>query len=274
MAYIKDLDPGSSPLAFFGSELRRLRTAANLTQKQLGGIIYCTGSLIGQIETAAKAPTREFTERADAALGAEGALLRLWKLVSRCGLPSWFQHYAEHEASATAIYTFQAQLVHGLLQTKAYARAVLGAIHKDGLDERVAARLERQRILDRADPPLFWMILDEAVLYRPIGGPGVMREQLAHLLKFRDAERVNIQILPFSVGTHAGLPGSFTILRFEKTADLAYTEGYDSGHVTMNPEEVEARSLRYDLLQAAALSVEDSADLIARVMEDRYGDSP
>ncbi|MEU8350822.1 MULTISPECIES: helix-turn-helix transcriptional regulator [unclassified Streptomyces] len=272
MAHIRDLDPGSSALAYYGAELRRLREAAGLTQKQVGDIIYCTGSLVGQIETARKAPTREFTERVDAALGAEGALIRLWPLVSRSALPGWFQPYAEMEATATDIFTYQAQLVDGLLQTRDYAYAVLGAIRRVGLPERVAARMERQRLLTLAQPPLIWTVLDEAVLERPIGGREVMRAQLAHLLSFRTSDSVHVQVLPYSAGAHAGLPGSFAILRFDGSPDIAYTEGYDSGVTTVNPAEVRDRSLRYDLLQAAALSPEDSADLIASVMEDRYGE--
>jgi len=274
VAHIRDLDPGSSALAYYGSELRRLREAADLTQRQVGDIIYCTGSLVGQIETARKAPTREFTERVDAALGADGALLRIWPLVSRSALPGWFQPYAEMEAAATSIYTFQVQLVHGLLQTEDYARAVLGVLQQDRLDERITARMERQRTLEQASPPVVWMILDEAVLHRPIGSAAVMQGQLDRLLSYRANDSVHIQVLPYAAGSHAGLPGSFTILRFEDTADAAYNEGYDSGQTTVNPSEVKARSLRYDLLQAAALSPKDSAELIAGVMEDRYGEHP
>ncbi|GGO81899.1 helix-turn-helix domain-containing protein [Wenjunlia tyrosinilytica] len=274
MTNIRELDPGSSPLAYYGAELRRMREDAGLTLQQLGGIVFCTGSLIGQIETARKAPTRQITERLDAALGTGGALLRLWKLVSRSQLPYWFQPYAEIEAIATSIATFQAQLVHGLLQTEEYARAVLGAVTQDRLAERVEARMERQRILDRANPPLVWIILDEAVLHRPIGGREVMRGQLAHLLSFREREDVNVQILPFEGGAHAGLMGSFTLLRFEEEPDIVYTEDYDRGHMTFNPANMRDRSLRYDLLQASALPVEDSAKLIAQVMEERYGEHP
>lgn len=272
MAHIRDLDPGSSALAYYGSELRRLREAADLTQKQVGDIIYCTGSLVGQIETARKAPTREFTERVDAALGADGALLRIWPLVSRSALPGWFQPYAEMEAAATSIYTFQVQLVHGLLQTEDYARAVLDADRPSNLDELVTARMERQHLFHRPEPPVLWMILSEAVLHQAIGGPEVMRTQLARLLSLRNHARTHVQVLPFAIGAHAGLPGSFNVLCFDDTPDVAYTEDYDSGHVTINPQDVKGRSHRYDLLQAAALSLEDSAELIAEVMEDRYGE--
>jgi transcriptional regulator with XRE-family HTH domain len=272
MGKTRELDPGSSALAFFGAELRRLREAQGLDQKQLGEIIYCTGSLICQIERAQKAPTLDFTQRADTALNAQGALLRLWELVSRSALPPWFRAYAELEAQAVSIADYEAQLVYGLLQTEAYARAVLAVDHTENLEEQVAARLERQRLLTRKNPPVVWTILDEAVLHRPVGGREVMRQQLAHLLSFRQNRRVHIQILPTRVGAHAGLMGSFTILRFDDHPDLAYVPIYSSGQMTIDPEEVRDRALRYDLLQAAALSVEESAELIARVMEEHYGE--
>ncbi|KJY41059.1 XRE family transcriptional regulator, partial [Streptomyces sp. NRRL S-444] len=157
MVNIRDLDPSASPLDYYGAELRRLREAARLKQGQLGDIVFCTASLIGQIETARKVPTRDFSERVDAALGTGGVFSRLVGLVLRSQLPHWFQAYAELEARASYISTFQAQLVYGLLQTEAYARAVLGVRTEGDLDAKVAARMERQRILDRENPPLMWV---------------------------------------------------------------------------------------------------------------------
>ncbi|MBT2471875.1 helix-turn-helix domain-containing protein [Streptomyces sp. ISL-66] len=274
MVNIRDLDPSASPLDYYGSELRRLREEAGLKQGQLGAIVFCAASLIGQIETARKVPTRDFSERVDAALGTGGVFSRLVGLVLRSQLPTWFQAYAEMEARATYISTFQAQLVYGLLQTPDYARAVLGVRKEGNLDARVAARMERQRILEREHPPLMWVVLSEAVLHQEIGGREVMRNQLAHLLELRSREWVKVQILPFEAGAHAGLPGSFTVLRFEDDPDLIYTEDFVQGHMTANPQALREGSLRYDHLQAAALSVEDSAARIARVMEERYGDHP
>ncbi|GGT91869.1 helix-turn-helix domain-containing protein [Streptomyces lateritius] len=274
MVNIRSLDPSASPLDYYGSELRRLREEAGLNQAQLGEIVFCTASLIGQIETAKKVPTRRFSEQLDAALMTGGVFTRLVGLVLRSQLPNWFQPYAEMEAKATCIYSFQAQLVDGLLQTPAYARAVLGARTDDDLDAKVAARVERQRILDRDTPPLVWVVMGEAVLHQEIGGGAVMRNQLAHLLALRKREWVKAQILPFTAGAHAGLPGSFNLLRFEDDPDIVYTEDFVQGHMTANPAAIKEGSLRYDHLQAAALSVEDSAALIARAMEDRYGDQP
>ncbi|MFF7123490.1 helix-turn-helix domain-containing protein [Streptomyces sp. NPDC016566] len=268
----RELDPGASPLDYYGYELRRAREAAGLTLAQLGSIVFCTGSLIGQIETAARVPQREFSERVDAALGTDGLFSRLVGMVLRSQLPSWFQPYAELEAKAASISTYQAQVVYGLLQTPEYARAVLEAGWVDGLDGQVAARLERQRILALEHPPLVWVVLDEAVLHRPFGGRGVMREQLTHLLKFQGRREIRVQVLPLGVGQHPATAGGFTVMRFDGHADICYSENYDSGFTTANPSIVKDCAHRYDHLQAAALSIEDSAKLITRVREERYAE--
>ncbi|MCX5112139.1 helix-turn-helix transcriptional regulator [Streptomyces sp. NBC_00378] len=274
MANIQTLDPNASPLDYYGWELRRQREAHSLKQGQLGDIIFCTGSLIGQIETTKKIPTRDFSERVDAALGTDGVFSRLVGLVLRSQLPTWFQPYADMEAKAAYISTYQAQLVYGLLQTEEYARAVLATGMPDDLENRVAARIERQRILERERPPLAWAVLDEAVLHRPIGGHEVMRRQLLRLLEFTDQRWMRIQVLPFTAGEHASLDGAFTTMRFDNDPDIVYTEDIVSGHMTASPDTVREAALRYAHLQAAALSVEDSAALITRVMEECYGDQP
>ncbi|WP_405708794.1 helix-turn-helix transcriptional regulator [Streptomyces xanthophaeus] len=274
MVSMRDLDPSASPLDYYGFELRRLREEAGLKQAQLGAIVFCTGSLIGQVETTKRVPTRDFSERIDAALGTGGLFSRLVGLVLRSQLPTWFQPFAQMEARAAYISSFQAQLVDGLLQTQAYARAVLGVRNEKNLDARVAARMDRQRIFDRENPPLSWAVLSEAVLHQEVGGREVMRDQLAHLLALESREWVQVQILPFEAGAHAGVMGSFTLLRFDDDPDLVYTEDFVQGHMTANPQALREGSLRYDHLQAAALSVEESAARIARVMEERYGHHP
>ncbi|MER6524621.1 helix-turn-helix transcriptional regulator [Streptomyces sp. NPDC001508] len=272
MTHINVLDPGASPLDFYGFELRRHREAAGLTQRQLGDILNYTGSLVGQIETARKLPTQEFSERADAALETGGLLSRLIALVMRSQLPAWFREVAELEARATEISTFQMGMVHGLLQTPGYVRAVLGALDHSDLDDRTAVRLARQRIFERAERLVFWMVLSEAALHQEIGDPETMRGQLAHLASFEKNPRINVQVLPFSAGAHAGSQGSFNVYRFTNDPSIVYTEGYGIGHPTADPDTIKDCSLRYDHLQAAALSLKDSAELIRRVMEDRYGE--
>ncbi|MFD8012926.1 Scr1 family TA system antitoxin-like transcriptional regulator [Streptomyces sp. NPDC058955] len=274
MVNIRSLDPSASPLDYYGYELRRLREDAGLSQSKLGGILFCTGSLIGQIETARKVPTREFSERLDAALMTGGFFTRLVGLVLKSQLPSWFRPYVEMEQKATYLCSFQAQLVHGLLQTEEYAQAVMSVRFESDVDTQVAARIERQRILDRVNPPLLWFVMSEAALRQEVGGRAVMRAQLAHLLTMQEREWVKIQVLPFAVGAHAGQPGSFTLLRFDDDPDLVYTEDFVQGHMTVDSTAFKDGSLRYDHLRAAALSVEDSTALITRVMEEHYGDQP
>ncbi|MFG2362617.1 helix-turn-helix domain-containing protein [Streptomyces mirabilis] len=272
MTHINILDPGASPLDYYGFELRRHRESAGLTQRQLGDIVNYTGSLVGQIETARKLPTPEFSERVDAALGTGGLLSRLVGLVMRSQLPAWFQQVAELEARAVEICTFQTHMIHGLLQTGAYVRAVLGALDDTDLDDRTAVRLARQCIFEKEVPPVFWAVISEAALRQEIGSAETMREQLAHLLSFESNPRINIQVLPYSAGAHAGLQGSFNRYRFTNDPAIVYTEGYGSGHPTANPDTVTDCSLRYDHLRAAALSLRDSAALIRHVMEERYGE--
>lgn len=130
--------------------------------------------------------------------------------------------------------------------------------------------MERQRILTRETPPLTWVILDEGVLHRPFGGREVMLQQLTHLLSLQDQRCVRVQVLPCSVGQHPATAGSFTVLRFADDPDITYSENYDRGYTTANVDVVRDCSHRYDHLQAAALSVEESAALIARLREERY----
>ncbi|MFI1070263.1 helix-turn-helix transcriptional regulator [Streptomyces puniciscabiei] len=272
MVNINTLDPSASPLDYYGFELRRYREAAGLTQRQLGDIINYTGSMVGQVETARKLPTLDFSQRADAALCTGGLLTRLHPLVMRSQLPAWFQQVAELEVRAVEICSFQTHMILGLLQTPAYARAVLGALDRSDLDDRTAVRLARQNVFEKEESPVFWAVLSEAALYLEIGGRETMRDQLAHLLTFEDNPRVNIQVLPFAAGSHAGLTGSFDLYRFSGDPTILYTESYRSGYPTANPDTVKECSLRYDHLQAAALSLKDSAELIRRMMEDRYGE--
>ncbi|WP_420311328.1 helix-turn-helix domain-containing protein [Streptomyces sp. YS-B37] len=272
MANVRQLDPSASPLDYFGYECRRLREAAGLTLEGLGKILFCTGSLIGQVETAQKVPTRNFAERLDAAFLTDGSFTRMIGMVLRSQLPNWFQAYADMEAKADFISTYQCQVVYGLLQIPECAAALVAVENPHKVEELVSARMERQRILEKKQPPAVWVVLDEAVLLREVGGREVMRKQLARLVSFRNNPWVNIQVLPFSVGVHAGMVGSFNLLRFEDDPDIHYSEGYDQAHMTANPEVIRERSVGYARLQADALSVEDSADLITRVMEERYGD--
>lgn len=268
MTQARELDPSSSVLAYFGSELRRFRTAANMTQGQLGDAINYTGALVGLIETAKRTPARDFAERCDAVLNTGGALIRLWPLVNQRLFPSWFRGYVELEATATRLLSFDVQVVPGLLQTEAYARAVLLAGRHPNIDELVAARLDRQRILTQPEPPLYWVVLDEGVLRRRVGGSAVMREQLKRLVEAATSPRIVLQVLPYDAGAHAGVDGPLTILSFDEGTDAVYIEGIGSGQLMTQPEEVARCHLVYDLVRAVALSPEASVAMIAAITEE------
>jgi transcriptional regulator with XRE-family HTH domain len=265
----RELEPSASVPAFFGSELRRYRKAAGLTQEELGERINYTGALIGMIETTLRTPTLQFAEMCDRVMDTDGLLTRLWPLVNKTIYPSWFQGYVELEATATAIFSFNPQNVPGLLQTEDYARTLLQACWSEDVEQRVAARLERQKLLGPPPSTLVWAILDESVLRRPIGGRDVLREQLKHLAELATSRRIVLQVLPFSVGAHACSDGMMNLLSFKDGPDLVYVEGLGSGHLITEPNEVESCRLRYDLAKAAALSPVASVELIKAIMEEQ-----
>ncbi len=140
---------------------------------------------------------------------------------------SWFATYADAERVADVIRMWNPLLFPGLVQSEGYIRAVYEAWRTvDGnpkIDADVAARLERQSILDRATPPSTGIVVDETVLYRPIGGPKVMHDQLVHVADLTEHPRITVQVLPADVGAHVGLLGAFVILSFsDDTPGMVY----------------------------------------------------
>ena len=166
-------------------------------------------------------------------------------------------------------------LIPGLLQTEGYIRAVHEAWRPvDGnvkIDAEVAARLERQTILDRELPPSLGVVIDESVLYRPIGGPAVMRDQLAHLLDMSERPRVSVQVVPTDTGAHVGLQGGFAILPFSGNAPgMVYFESPDRGETTQDAKRLARVTVTYDTLRDNALSARASRDLIRKVAHETW----
>lgn len=264
MPTARQLDPGASPLAFFGSELRRHRTLAEMSQESLAARINYGPSLIGMIETAQRMPTLEFALACDETLDTGGALERLWPLVSRERYPSWFGEWREIEREATALRTWEPLVVPGLLQTDDYARALLRS------DEAVMARLERQAILVREQPapPTLRVVIDESVLMRPVGSKEVMRAQLEKLLKDTENHRISIQIVP--MGVHPGLQGGFVLATTPMGAVVGYLETAARGQVTINPHDLSAMNEAYEAIRTEAVSRTESLSLIAKTVEKRW----
>lgn len=269
------IDPSASMAALFGARVRRLRTAAGLTQAELGDRTHVVSTRITQIERASGAkPTLDLARALDAALGADELLVELWPHVYREAFPDWSRKFMEYSERAVAIRQYAAHVVPGLLQTEDYARAVLSVGRTLGseeqLEERVALRLGRQERLGMPGRPELWVVLDEAVLRRPVGGPAVTREQLERLLGTRAERHITVQVLPFDQGEHEFMGGSLTVLTMPDGSEVAYTEGAHYGQLIEDPDEVRDFALTYDRLRAAALPPLMSLDMIRSVMEDNH----
>ncbi|MFI1251690.1 helix-turn-helix domain-containing protein [Streptomyces anulatus] len=261
--------------ALFGSRVRKLRMAAGLTQTEVGALTHVVGSRIAQIERATGAkPTLELTRALDRELVADDLLIDLWPYVYREAFPNWSQAFIAYSARASVIREYASHVVPGLLQTSEYARALLSVGHSlrdaEHLEERLAARLDRQVRLTGPDRPELWIILDEAVLRRPVGGSAVMRCQLEKLLRMAEEPGITIQVLPFDQGEHGALGGSLTLLVMSDGTEVAYTEGAHHGQLTEEPYEVRRFVLTYDQLRAMALPPLMSLDLIRSVLEADY----
>ncbi|MFB0620906.1 helix-turn-helix domain-containing protein [Streptomyces sp. AGS-58] len=261
--------------ALFGARVRRLRTAAGLTQAELGERTHVVSTRITQIERASGAkPTLELARALDTVLGADDLLVELWPYVYREAFPDWSRKFMEYSERAVAIRQYAAHVVPGLLQTDEYARAVLKVGRTLGseeqLEERIALRLGRQERLHAVDRPKLWVVLDEAVLRRPVGGHVVMRDQLTRLLGTATESHITVQVLPFDQGEHDVMGGSLTVLTMPDGSEIAYTEGAHYGQLIEDGDEVRSFALTYDLLRAAALPPLMSLDMIRSVMEGNH----
>jgi transcriptional regulator with XRE-family HTH domain len=258
----------SAALRVFAEELRTARIAGGLSQEQLGDRVNFSGSQVGMVEAERRVPSLDFARRCDEALATGGTLERLHELVRTTGFMAWFRPYVEREAEATELRSWQCSVVDGLLQTPDYARALLSVrlgTSDDEVEQQVAARLARQDILSRPDPPLVWVILDEGVLRRPVGGPAVMLAQVEHLVNLADSRTVVVQILPTSVGSHDGLNGSFIIADFADAPSIVYLETALTGMIIEQREQVAAVRISYDGLRTEALPRAASTQLLKDV---------
>jgi transcriptional regulator with XRE-family HTH domain len=268
---------GENPLKVFGAMLAYYRHRIGMTPEQLGARVYLSGSQIRKVEAGTRTPTEDLAKACEAIpeLGCNGALTELYEILSvhlrRRAYPGWFAGWPDKEAQARRLRWFEPLVVPGLLQTEAYARAILstrmGATREE-LDEAVAGRMERQRILDREHPPELWVILDEAVLRRPVGGPDVMRDQLVRLVEAGRRPNIAIQVVPFGAGAHEGLRGgAFIVADFDAAATIAYQDAASSGQIIEDADEIDALAVTWDTLRLDALPRTASISLITSIAE-------
>ncbi|MET9147334.1 helix-turn-helix transcriptional regulator [Streptomyces sp. NPDC004042] len=258
---------------FFGTELKRRRENAGLTQVELGGRVFVSGGYIGQFEQAIRKPQLDVAQRIDDVLQTDGIFERLCrKLIDDPRYADYFAHAVELERLATKICEFAPAVVPGLLQTQAYARAVTIAANPfrtdTYVDEIVAARLERSQILGDATRPEYWVTLHENVLRIPVGGPQAMAAQLNHIAGLVRERSAVVAVLPYAAGAHATMTGDLRLMEFEDAPPVAYTETEYSGTLIDDPAVVKHALRTYDLLRVAALSPGASQALIESAAED------
>ncbi|OIK27107.1 helix-turn-helix domain-containing protein [Streptomyces malaysiense] len=258
---------------FFGTELKRRREDAALTQVQLGELVFVSGGYIGQFEQAIRKPQLDVAQRIDQTLRSDGFFERLCrKLINDRRYADYFAEVVELERLATRICEFAPSAVPGLLQTPEYARAVILAANPFVTDEYVedivTARVERAHILKDVTRPEYWVILHENVLRIPVGGPAAMARQLDHIAELMRERSVWATVTPYTAGAHASINGSLKLMDFEDAPPIAYTETSFSGTLMDDPAVVKRAERAYDLLRVAALSPEASLALIESAAED------
>ncbi|GAA2872619.1 helix-turn-helix transcriptional regulator [Streptosporangium fragile] len=269
----QDPDPYISPRIRFGAELRKFRLAAGFSQRKLCAAIHLSISQLSMIENGHRAPTLELARKVDDALSLGTTLTGLLDRLNRAEtqLPRWFRPWLDFEREAEALRIWASLMVPGLLQTEGYARAILSrkpGTTPEQAGENVAARMERQRILNRPMPPMLWVVLDEGVLHRPIAEPDVMREQFEHLLDAGENLRISLQILPYAARNVLGLLGSFTLADLPRgNRPVAYIDSQSmDDRVSDRSDDLKNLAFRYDAIRADALSRRESLSLIKETM--------
>lgn len=271
---MNDRNPETNPAAFLGAELRRARNGAGMTQDQLASRLGYDRSVIAKAETGERPPS------ADVAVALDDTFPHLDGLISRLAvlarsadgpIPVWFEDWLEAERRAGMLRIWQPIIIPGLLQTADYARALLVAgqddTSDDFIDALVRARLARQEIFGRPEPPHTVIVLDEPVLHRLIGSPAIMHDQLTHVAEVSERPNMVIQVVPSAGGANAGLGGALNIASAEGARDMLLTEAVED-QTTERRTLVRKAELVFDRVRGDALPRVVSRHLIAKVAEE------
>jgi hypothetical protein len=226
-------------------------------------------SLYQKIESCDRKPQRDMAERCDELFGTHGVFARIYRDIVIEPHPGWFGPRVEYEDRATVITDWEQRGIPGMLQTEAYALAVVRACRPydppEEIELTVRGRLERQDILARHRPPKLWAVVAEGVLRQLVGGREVMAGQLDHLVKMSESSRAVIQVLPFSAADAPGVDGPAALFEFESQPPVAYLEGWYAGQVVEDPKEVASIATALSMIKGCALSLGDSRQLIAQI---------
>ena len=231
-----------SARSVFADLLAAYRKEAGWTQAEAAQRFTISHSLYRKIESCDRKPQRDMAERCDELFGTIKVFTRVYKDILTEPHPAWFGPRVEFEDQAAVITDWEQRGIPGLLQTEAYARAVIHSCRPydppEEVELTVQSRLARQDVLARDNPPKFWVVVAEGVLRQLVGGHEVMAEQLNHLVTMSESSRAIIQVLPFTATDVPGVDGPAALFEFEDQPPIAYLEGWYAGQVVEDPREV------------------------------------
>lgn len=263
-----------NPLQRFGRDVKQVRLARTLTQKQLGTAAGYSEAYVSRVEAGKllPRPSGRFAKGCDIAFGTGELFADLLRRIDEGDHPSWFVPYLNLERKASRILDYSTNVMKGILQTDDYARAIFCSYHSQEeaeiIEGKVAARLRRREVFDRQSPPSLWTIVHEACLRTVVGSNEVMAGQLEYLLTVAATPRINLQVMPFSAGAPAASTRPFTVLRFTDAPTVLYTETRVGGRMHDSAQTVESALDDYDLLRANALSLGQSTALIKALLKE------
>lgn len=274
MAPRKRRRPGKkepNPHKALGEQLARFREAAGHTQASLAAAIMISLSKLESIEQGRRPLTLDLAQELDELLDTKGTLAVGVEYLPETGVfPVWATAYIDHEREAVVISWYENQVVPGLLQTEEYAHAVfrndIPTLSEEEIESRVAARIDRQDILQRKVPPAASFVLSEAILRDRLGDDDTYRIQLRHLRECCDVPGIAIQILPLGRSNHAGLSGPFVLLETPEHDHLAYAETQRGSQLIHDPDEVSIMARKYAMLRMQALNAEETRVLLDELL--------
>ncbi|WP_030619892.1 helix-turn-helix domain-containing protein [Streptomyces fulvoviolaceus] len=264
----------ASAVKMVGSLVGTFRRAAGLTQRALADAVGVDEETIASIEQGRRTLKEDLAALLDELLDTKGALSVALENMPEIDLfPRWAEEYIDLEREALALSWYDNQVLPGLLQTPAYARAVflheVPTLTEDEIEQRVAARMERQEILHRRVSPTISFVISEVTVMDRIGGDEVYREQLRHLRECADLPGVTLQIMPVGRGFHAGLSGPFILVETPDHQRVGYVEGQLHGRLIADPDEVSVLERKYAMLRTQALNPQETKGLLDRLLGEQ-----
>ncbi|MET7603637.1 helix-turn-helix domain-containing protein [Streptomyces avermitilis] len=271
----KDPDASANVPSFYGAELRFKRELAGLTLEQLAEGSYRGIPFLSQIEHGERRMPLDLARHVDERLGTDGFFERRCEDVRKArqsGHAEYFADVVEMERHAECIEEWAPSLVPGLLQTEAYAMAVVRAgkpwLHPETVEKQVSARMERAKLWESDDRPTFWAVLHESLIRNPLLPPEEIAQQLEHIAHTVRSTQSILQILPETTAAHSLMMGMIKVMTFPDAPPVVYTEGIHSGQLIDYPALVKDYRRSYDLLRAAALAPDTSLVMIDQAAKD------